>query len=143
MSENGPLPMDSAVPANPRILLVDDNVTLRSAMRGLLTSLGYQVDVASNGQEAVEAATDREYGVVMLDIQMPEMDGFEAARSIRSDGRGRDRTWIVGLSAEGDEGVSLEAAGMDAYLTKPLRIAELIDILGKLRRSRRRDSRED
>jgi CheY-like chemotaxis protein len=135
--------MDSAGPANPRILLVDDNVTLRSAMRGLLTSLGYLVDVASNGQEAVEAATDREYGVVMLDIQMPEMDGFEAARSIRSDGRGRDRTWIVGLSAEGDEGVSLEAAGMDAYLMKPLRISELIDILGKFRLSRRRGSRED
>jgi polar amino acid transport system substrate-binding protein len=139
MSENGPLPLDFVGRAQPRILLADDNVMLRSAMKGLLTNLGYTVDVASNGQEAVDAAAQREYGVVMLDIQMPEMDGFQAARLIRSDGRGQNRTWIVGLSAEGNDGVSLEAAGMDAYLTKPLRIAELIDILGKFRLGRGRD----
>jgi CheY-like chemotaxis protein len=119
-------------PGSLRILVADDNENLRGAVQRLFRLLGYSVDAVANGREAVEAAARQEYGLVFLDIQMPEMDGLEAARSIRGDCRGGDRPRIVGLSAEGAEPAAFEAAGMDDYLMKPVLFADLVRILNQL-----------
>jgi CheY-like chemotaxis protein len=124
-------------PASLRILVADDNEVLRGAVQKLFRLLGYTVDVVSNGREAVEAAARREYGLVLLDVQMPEMDGLEAARSIRGDCPGGDRTRIVGLSAEMTESASCAAVGMDDYLRKPVLLADLIGVLSRLPRPTR------
>jgi two-component system sensor histidine kinase/response regulator len=124
-------------PGSFRILVADDNENLRGAVKSLFRLLGYSVDAVANGREAVEAAARQEYGLVFLDIQMPEMDGLEAARSIRGDCPGGDRTRIVGLSAEGTEPAAFEAAGMDDYLMKPVMFADLVRILNQLPRSNR------
>jgi len=115
-----------------RILVADDNDELRGAMQRLFRVLGYSVDAVSNGREAVEAAARQEYGLVLLDLQMPEMNGLEAARSIRSDCPGGARARIIGLSAEVAEFPSFKAAGMDAYLRKPILLTDLIGILSRL-----------
>lgn len=131
------LPADVQDPM--RILVAEDNEFLREAMRGIFRLLGYTVDVVANGREAVEAASRREYELVFLDIQMPEMNGLDAARSIRSDSEesGRARIRIVGLSAEAGESTCCEAAGMDDYLLKPVVIDDLVGVLNQLPRSRR------
>jgi polar amino acid transport system substrate-binding protein len=118
-------------------LVADDNDVLRNAVQSLFRLLGHSVDAVSNGREAVEAATRQEYGLVLLDIEMPEMDGLEAARSIRSDCPGGARARIVGLSAEVAELPSFVASGMDAYLRKPILLTDLIGILVRLPRLNR------
>jgi CheY-like chemotaxis protein len=120
-------------PVNRRleILVADDHEFLRAAMRGLLRGLGHSVDVVTNGKEAIEAAAGHDYDVIFLDVQMPEMGGFEAALVLRqtqtcSDG---DRTRIIGVSGEEDCEESIVAAGMDAFLLKPVRLGDLVRIL--------------
>lgn len=120
-----------------RILVADDNDVLRGAMQRLFRLLGHSADAVSNGREAVEAAARQEYGLILLDIEMPEMDGLEAARLIRSDCSGGTRARIIGLSAEVAELPSLKAAGMDAYLRKPVLLADLIGVLSRLPRLNR------
>ncbi|HEY5328548.1 MAG TPA: response regulator [Acidobacteriaceae bacterium] len=118
-----------------RVLLAEDNhVNQRLGMR-LLENRGHQVTVASNGREAVEALKETNYDLVLMDVQMPEMDGIEATLAIRAGeaGSGR-RQHIVALTAhamKGDEQRCYEA-GMDGYLSKPIRPAELDEILMKL-----------
>jgi len=113
-----------------RVLLAEDgpvNVELAVAM---LTALGLGVDVVENGREAVDAVSARDYDLVLMDWQMPEMDGIDAARAIRalerSGGSGR-RVPIVAVTANamaGDEAKCLDA-GMDGYMTKPYRKKDL------------------
>ena len=97
-----------------------------------LAKLGYQVEVVSNGQEAVDAVAANDYGLALMDIQMPEMDGITATRLIRAmqaDGKGDIP--IIALTAnamKGDEQQYL-AAGMNDYLTKPLDSAGLTRVL--------------
>ena len=86
-----------------RILVADDNEMLRSAFRGLLQGLGHTVDVVTNGREAVELVAREIYDLVFLDIQMPVMDGFEAALSIRPEPAGVRVPRIIGVSAESEE----------------------------------------
>jgi CheY-like chemotaxis protein len=111
------------------ILVADDHELLRAAMRGLLRSLGHSVDVVTNGREAIEAAKSRDYDVIFLDVQMPEMGGFEAAQALRRTGFDGDRTRIIGVSGQGDCEESIVAAGMDAFLVKPVRLGDLVRIL--------------
>jgi PAS domain S-box-containing protein len=109
------------------ILLVEDNpVNQKVAMR-LLDCLGYKADVVTNGLEAVQALQDRPYDLVFMDLQMPEMDGFAAAREIRRQVPGERQPVIVALTANalnGDREACL-AAGMDDYITKPVRLADI------------------
>jgi CheY-like chemotaxis protein len=111
------------------VLLVEDNELNCEVARGMLERLGLQVSVAANGIEAVHAVTHRRFDLVLMDCQMPEVDGFEATRRIRTQAAAANpaRIPIVALTANavhGDRERCL-AAGMDAYLAKPFRTAEL------------------
>jgi signal transduction histidine kinase/CheY-like chemotaxis protein/HPt (histidine-containing phosphotransfer) domain-containing protein len=114
-----------------KILIAEDNPVNRRVMVGLLEHLGYEADLASNGLEVLAALERRPYDVVLMDIQMPEMDGLEVTRRIRlhtgQPSAGRRQPRIVALTAHamsGDRERCL-AAGMDGYLSKPVQIAEL------------------
>jgi ligand-binding sensor domain-containing protein/signal transduction histidine kinase/HPt (histidine-containing phosphotransfer) domain-containing protein/ActR/RegA family two-component response regulator len=113
-----------------RVLVVEDNSVNRDVARGLLESLGCQVDVAADGAEAVAACTVVEYDVVLMDCQMPHLDGYEATRRIRAH-EGARRTPVIGLTAsamKGDRERCL-AAGMDDYLPKPVGPTDLDAVL--------------
>ncbi len=132
--EAGPVP-----PTNPSlsVLLVEDNVVNRRVVLHFLERMGYQGTVAENGREAVSLYLQGSYDVVLMDVQMPEMDGFEATRAIREADRAQGRhTPIVALTAHamrGDEERCLEA-GMDGHLPKPLDLTNLARILERIAR---------
>ena len=111
-----------------RILLVEDNgVNQKLAIR-LLSRMGYEADVAGNGLEAVEAVERQRYDLVLMDVQMPEMDGLEATRRIVAEVPAEERPWIVAMTAnamDGDRERCLEA-GMNGYISKPIRVEELV-----------------
>jgi signal transduction histidine kinase/CheY-like chemotaxis protein len=123
-------------PAEPlRVLVAEDNPVNRRLITRLLEKRGHRVVIACNGREAVQAAGKEDYDLVLMDVQMPEMGGFEATAAIRQQESGTGkRHSIIALTAhamKGDEGRCL-AAGMDGYLTKPIRSASLDAILEKV-----------
>jgi PAS domain S-box-containing protein len=113
------------------ILLVEDHpVNQRVALR-MLERLGYQADLAADGRDAVEAASRRDYDVILMDVQMPRMDGLEAARRIRRLPPPVRQPQIIAMTANvmaGDREACL-AAGMDGYVGKPVRVEELVAAL--------------
>ena len=114
-----------------RILLAEDNVVNQKLALRLLQQMGYRADLASNGIEAVESVERQRYDVVLMDVQMPEMDGLEATRGIVARWPGADRPCIVAMTAnamQGDREACL-AAGMNDYITKPIRVEQLIEAL--------------
>jgi CheY-like chemotaxis protein len=93
--------------------------------------MGYRADVVSNGAEAVDAVERQEYDVVLMDVQMPEMDGLAASRIITGRAAPGARPWIIAMTAnamQGDREMCI-AAGMDDYTAKPIRVPELISAL--------------
>jgi CheY-like chemotaxis protein len=114
-----------------RILLAEDNVVNQKLAMRILQQMGYRADLASNGVEAVESVERQTYDVVLMDVQMPDMDGLEATRRI-CDRLGVDRRpRIVAMTAnamQGDREMCM-AAGMDDYLTKPIRVDQLVEAL--------------
>jgi GAF domain-containing protein/DNA-binding response OmpR family regulator len=133
----------SAVPQRPRldpelatrhplrILLAEDNLVNQKLALRLLGQMGYAAETALNGYEAVQMATIQQYDVILMDVQMPEMDGLEATRQIVSASGHRPR--IIGLTAnamQGDREMCL-AAGMDDYLAKPIIVEELVTALSQ------------
>jgi len=113
-------------PAPLRILLADDVAVNQKVARLLLARVGYHADVAANGLEVLEALSRKVYDLVFLDIEMPEMDGLEAARRIVA-AYGSERPRLVALTAHamGEHRTACLEAGMDDFLTKPLRPADL------------------
>jgi CheY-like chemotaxis protein/anti-sigma regulatory factor (Ser/Thr protein kinase) len=113
-----------------RILVAEDNAVNQKLALRLLSQMGYRADVASNGVEAIESVQRQSYDLILMDVQMPEMDGLEAAREI-------DRRWagtrprIVAMTANAMQGDREEclAAKMDDYITKPIRVEALIAAL--------------
>ncbi|RIH86063.1 response regulator [Calidithermus roseus] len=115
-----------------RILLVEDNATNQKLALRLLERMGYRADVAGNGLEALQALERQTYDLVLMDVQMPEMDGLEATRHIRQRWP-QAPLFITAMTAnamEGDRELCL-AAGMDDYLSKPIRPEALAGVLGR------------
>ncbi len=113
------------------ILLVDDNGTNQRLALRVLDRLGYQADVAANGEEALQALRRQSYEVVLMDIQMPVMDGFAATQQIRQNWPVESQPYIVAMTADAlieEENVCL-SAGMDDYVSKPIRVEKLVDAL--------------
>ncbi len=115
-----------------RVLVVEDNVINQKLAKSLLEKMGCQVDLAANGWEGVQATARSAYDLVLMDMQMPEMDGLEATAAIRSREHGTGTHLpIIALTAnamQGDRELCLEA-GMDDYLAKPIQPAELLAAL--------------
>ncbi|URD68990.1 PAS domain-containing hybrid sensor histidine kinase/response regulator [Leptospira borgpetersenii] len=109
-----------------KILLVEDNLINQKIALRLLMKLGYTADAALNGLEAIECLKERKYDLIFMDIQMPEMDGYEATHLIRKD-FAKSKPVIVAMTAnamEGDKEKCLDA-GMDAYIAKPIQIQDI------------------
>jgi CheY-like chemotaxis protein len=114
-----------------RILLAEDNVVNQKLALRLLQQMGYRADLASNGIEAVESVARQTYDVVLMDVQMPDMDGLDASRLICARLAPDKRPRIVAMTAnamQGDRELCL-AAGMNDYLTKPSRVERLVEAL--------------
>lgn len=117
---------------NLRILLAEDNVVNQKLARRLLEKQGHEVAIAGNGREALAALEKDEFDLVLMDVQMPQMDGFAATQAIRQNEAGTRRHLpIIAMTAhamKGDEERCLEA-GMDGYLSKPINAAELLALI--------------
>jgi PAS domain S-box-containing protein len=110
-----------------RVLLAEDNPINQKVALGYLERLGYRADLVSNGSQAVAIFDTRDYDLVLMDLQMPEMDGFEASRQIRRRLTPQRQPKIVALTAnamEGDKELCL-SAGMDDYISKPVKLHEI------------------
>jgi len=123
-----------------RLLLAEDNQTNQAVTKIMLEGFGLSVDIAANGEEAIQAFNEARYDLIFMDCQMPGMDGYEATKLIRdleksgarSEGK-KVRTPIIALTAHamrGDKDACI-AAGMDDYLTKPFKRIELYSVLRK------------
>jgi CheY-like chemotaxis protein len=114
-----------------RILLAEDNAVNQKLALRLLQQMGYRADLASNGLEAVESVERQTYDVVLMDVQMPELDGLDATRRICALMPAGKRPRIVAMTAnamQGDRDMCL-VAGMDDYITKPIRVDQLVKAL--------------
>ena len=115
------------------ILLAEDIATNQKLALHLLKRLGYRADVAANGLEALEALRRQSYDLVLMDMQMPEMDGLEATHHIHQEWDARERPYVIAMTAnamQGDRELFLEG-GMDDYVSKPIRVEQLINALRK------------
>ena len=126
-----------------RILLAEDNAVNQKLALRLLSQMGYRADVAANGLEAVQSVQRQAYDVVLMDVQMPEMDGLEATRRIRAEGTRHGQPRIVAMTAnamQGDREACI-AAGMDDYVTKPIRVDALVQALESVQPTSRPEPR--
>jgi len=114
-----------------RVLLVEDNLVNQKVALRFLERLGYNADLANNGVEGLAAAEANEYDLVLMDVQMPEMDGFTASREIRRRLGANHQPKIIALTANALQGDREDciAAGMDDYITKPVKLHELGEVI--------------
>jgi PAS domain S-box-containing protein len=125
--------MDTAATSPHRILVADDNEVNQQLTQVMLEKLGFGCDVAWNGREALSAACARHYDLILMDSQMPEMDGLEAARRIRAEVSAGAQPIILALTANAMPGFreACLAAGMNDYLSKPIQLRDLRSALQK------------
>jgi signal transduction histidine kinase/DNA-binding response OmpR family regulator/HPt (histidine-containing phosphotransfer) domain-containing protein len=131
-SREGP---PARAPASLRILLAEDNPINQNVAVRLLERLGYRADIAGDGREALARLEAGPYDVVLMDVQMPEMDGLEASRAICGRWAAGARPRIIAMTAEAMQGDREKclAAGMDDYIVKPVTLAQLAEALAKCR----------
>ncbi len=124
-----------------RILLVEDNTVSQKLASRILERLGYQADLAINGLEALEMLQRETYEVVLMDVQMPKMDGLEATRRIRRELTLDAQPRIIAMTANAmqEDREKCLMAGMDDYLSKPIRVEELVMALSKCEPFEKRD----
>ncbi len=124
-----------------RVLLAEDNIVNQKVAQRMIEKMGHSIVVVENGRLVVEAATRQPFDVILMDLQMPEMDGFEATARIReaekaaaAAGRGQPHLPIIALTAHAMQGDVDEClrAGMDAYVSKPISLQALIEALNRV-----------
>ena len=118
-----------------RILLAEDNPINQKLAQRLLERLGYRADVAANGLEVLQSLRRQPYDVVLMDVQMPEMDGLEASRTIRGEWPAERRPRIIAMTANvmPEDRQECLAAGMDDFVAKPIRVDDLVEALHRSR----------
>ncbi len=116
-----------------RILLAEDNLINQEVMCEVLAELGYEVRVVANGLEALAALETERFALVLMDCQMPELDGYGAAREIRRREQGAERIALIAVTAHAFDGERAKAlaAGMDDYITKPISGAVLAELIAR------------
>ncbi len=144
-SEGNPLPghpttvpVTAATPSSLRILLAEDHQVNQKVALLMLQRLGYRADVVSNGLEVLQSLARQPYDVVFLDVQMPEMDGLEAARRICQQWQPEHRPRLIAMTANARPGDRADClnAGMDGYISKPIHREELAQVLQHCQPSR-------
>jgi len=121
------VPVSVATGGELRILLAEDNLVNQKVATLLLAKLGQRADVAADGREAIRAMEQCPYDVLLLDLQMPEVDGYAVAQHLQAQVRPEDRPWIVALTANAlpEDRQRCVDLGMDDFLTKPVQVAAL------------------
>jgi CheY-like chemotaxis protein len=132
-----PINVATPTPGSLRVLFVDDNADTRTITLKLLESYGYQIRTAHNGPSALEMAIEDPPDVVLLDIGLPEMDGYEVARRMRQD-PALQNTVLVAVTGYGLESdrVRSQEAGFDHHLVKPVDFDELLELLAAIAEAR-------
>ncbi|NEO28478.1 MAG: response regulator, partial [Kamptonema sp. SIO4C4] len=135
-SPSSSLPPKNASPSQAkeqplRILLAEDNEVNQKMALLYLKKLDYDVDLAKNGLEVLNKFAEQPYDIILMDIQMPEMDGLEATRNIRQHSPKQKQPWIIAMTASNEESDKLACreAGMNDYITKPLKLEKLQKVL--------------
>ncbi len=125
------VPMLNALPEQLSILLAEDNLINQKVAQSIFKNIGYEIDIARNGKEAVERMEKGKYDVVFMDLLMPEMDGYEATRQIRNLGYTLP---VIAMSADEDDETRKAAfeSGMNEYVRKPARVENIKQLLIKL-----------
>ena len=117
-----------------RVLLAEDVKLNQMLTQKLLARSGYQIDIAENGVQAIEAMKTADYDVILMDVQMPQMDGIEATKQIRQLPGTKKFVPIIALTAQAENNTEddLRAAGMDDYISKPINFDILFSKLSTL-----------
>jgi CheY-like chemotaxis protein len=141
LRDSAPAPVTTETPFGERgwdILVVDDNPVNQHVIRMFLQKFGCVVDCVDGGSDCIQRLAERTYDLVFMDVQMPDMDGYETARRIRAADPGSRKPWIVALTAHAMAEVREKCleAGMDDYLTKPVRRDMLREALDRFAASR-------
>jgi CheY-like chemotaxis protein len=129
-----------ARPAPLRVLLAEDNLVNQKVAQLMLSRSGHYVDTVGNGREALDALHRRPYDVVLMDVQMPVLDGLAATRQLRTELPAQRQPYVVALTASAlpEDREACAAAGADAFLSKPVRQADLDAALAVAPARRRR-----
>ncbi|MFA6916221.1 MAG: response regulator [Parachlamydiales bacterium] len=115
------------------VLVVEDNLINQEIIKELLELMDFHIDIASHGKEALKSTAAKKYDIIFMDIQMPEMDGYETTRQIRHIESPNKHTTIIALTANAmsDDKIKCIEVGMNDYLSKPLDVQKLEVILQK------------